>query len=223
MNAFRNLLPTSAKKAALRPEAVATSGDAALPSLSDVSAAYAAALQNQKRLFDRQRALQAERIELLKIVVPGHDQPTTDPRDARVAQMAGVAPPARHLGERQRLSAVDQELEDIKAALDITKSVVLEERIKASRLLCETVADRHRELLLELTGHLSAAFTAWRNYTALIDELRNGQVAYAALRPQTPDFLGRHPNVPDSEVRLWLRDVAAAGFIEKSDLPEGCR
>jgi hypothetical protein len=219
MNALRALLAPAAK-ASSEPAPVS---EGRLPSLSRISPAFAIAEQRHNGLLDRQRALQVERKSLLEIVVPGADSPTTDPREDRIARMAGVEPPVRHVGERQRLAEVDQELEDIRHAIDISRPLLMQERIAASRLLCEAIAGRHRELLLELTKHLSAAFTAWQDYTTLLDELRNGQVAYASLRPQTPDFLGRHPNAADGDLRLWLRDVAKAGFIERAELPEGCR
>jgi hypothetical protein len=219
MNALRNFIATTAKTAAFRP---AIDGPK-VPTLVESSPAYAAAEQRHADLIARQQKLQAERIELQKLCLVGDDRPSTNPSSERIAALAGIPQPAIQQGDQQRLAEVNQEIADIAEAIHLCDQARRAERMKASLLVCEAVADRHRSLLLDLASQLAATYEAWSKYDGLLGQLRRNQVAYGALRPQSVDFLGRGPEQPDNEIRQWLRDLVKAGFLERKDLPEGCR
>ena len=125
--------------------------------------------------------------------------------------------------ERHRpVHEIDQDIQAVGGAIEQLRQQTLPEIMKASAIIREKVAPRHAALVAEMANHMLALRQAFTDYLAFTGELNSKGIAWSALWPMHPSFLGE-PDYSYSPVAQWLREAAEHGFIDREQIPETIR
>jgi hypothetical protein len=194
-----------------------------IPTLRDVSPRYAEIEDRRTDLVLRMQGLEAERLRLARIVAEHRSAPGVAERDQRIATLAGVPLPALRPADMERLDAVSADLGEVKEAIRLVDIERNDAWLEASALLCDAVAERHSELQRDVFRAALDLHAAWSQHQAMLDGIRRTGAAFSRLRPELPDFLGRHPSNRADELAQWFRDLVKAGHATHDELPEAYR
>lgn len=190
--------------------------------LAEALPEYGAAFQRLQDLIAEHRRLVTERNALQAKLYRGEVQPSSD-RERRVAALAGLAPPAERGGDRDKLLELEERLSDIEGAQEALRIRLMELRLEASHVICDRVADQHREMVRSMAATLAQFHAQWTAYEGLLNRLRGADVAIGRLRVNPPLFAGAVPANPQDGLARWFKDVLADGHLDRAELPEAYR
>jgi len=118
---------------------------------------------------------------------------------------------------------VIRRLGDLDAAADLLRARIDVESRKASAIIVDQVAGKHRELVIALCETLIEAHKANRAYHELADALNNDSVSWTCLYPSQPNTLLGQPTDKYGPVPLYLRQAVTNGFLDASAIPSELR
>lgn len=206
---------------------------AALPRLRDVYPPYAALLDRQAELGKLRETTRQQLIAKIessqKAATHGEHRvaappPSEQNRIRRRAEMLGDPAPTFPIaaaedevddGSLEALSRKSKEIEEAQIELDSRLRVA---RREASRILCEMVAPRFRELQSELIAKVIAFSESYARLDVFLDTLTDDNAEIVSLNPVLPRFC-ESPRNRYSDVHTFLHEAVEAGWIKKSDLP----
>lgn len=194
--------------------AVADTTDGAIPHPRDVSPRLREIEERIDKLKERRAELRREHARSVEIM--------REVEREKVARLAGElladrprethrAPPEVH----RDILAIDDALEQLR--VDAATATV-----EASAIIRERVAPRHTALVQDMVQHMLALRQSFADYLDFARELNDRGIAWSALRPMHPSWLGE-PDYRYSPVAVWLREAATYGFISREEIPEGLR
>jgi hypothetical protein len=174
-----------------------------VPSLAEASPAYAALLQKQVELQDRQSALREER-RALERQLSALPQSTVQV-SSRVAEILGDEQDSAPM-LRKQIAGLRSEESDLEAALEITLRRILEAKGQASTLVIATARDEYRRRVAAVTKAASALHEARMEYLDLRWQFEAQDVSWTALGPLSIGFLGDHT---DGQLVRLIKDGGA--------------
>ena len=191
-----------------------------LPTLSDVSPEYAALVARRDELQAEQHGHRTELAEISRAISAA--APATD-RAARAARVIDGDQASLSVADlQQRRGGHQRRLADLDAALEVLDDRIREARMTASAIIRDRVEPQHRALVRTICDRLLALHDASRAYHEFVTELNDGQVAWSALRPMFPAFLG-DPRSAQGVVAIYLAEAANYGFIPAASIPAKLR
>ncbi len=126
---------------------------------------------------------------------------------------------ADHSGLRDSLAGLRDRLNVVRRAIEIQESTVTEERLRASREICDRLRPAHHTLVAKIAAHLAALGHALVAEEEFADRLREGDVAFSGLlRRMNIPALG-DPRERYSRIAAWLREAVDYGFIAENEIP----
>ena len=187
-----------------------------IPALSDFEE-YRALTHKRAELMARQKVVEAE-LNAIREAISARTYRPLQPSDRRVAAILGD-----DLGpnpvDREQLSALSQEADDLRRALDEISRRIIAARQVVSRQICAGVAPEHARLVRNICLALIEAHKANVAYRALADQLNARDVMWCGdLFPMHPGMLG---DARDSHSRLafYLREAVEHGMFDAADIP----
>ncbi|UVK44835.1 hypothetical protein BPNPMPFG_000300 [Mesorhizobium sp. AR07] len=191
-----------------------------IPSPSDVP--EVAAMEVRRAELDARRAaLDVERNSLWAVAQDG-----TDDGDDAVAAMLGDAPDAANPSKqkaRARLVELAKETATITKALDVLGGRMAAARNAASTAVVAQVKPEYARRVQALASALAEAAKAAVSFRALCDSLNDASVSWLSLTPLQPNRVLGDPRDRHGVLAQWFREAEQAGYISKSDFPEGLK
>ena len=147
--------------------------------------------------------------------------PAPTPTQQRVAAILGdeIAP---GIDLPARLHDLSKRRGDLEAARAELARRLSDERARASRLVCDQVAEHHKRLVRNICQKFIALHAANVAYALLADDLNAQDIMWTFLRPMAPHWLGG-PRDNQGRVAQYLREAAEFGFISRDDIPKELR
>jgi hypothetical protein len=181
-----------------------------VPPLADASTAYAALLAKQAELHEKRRTLVAEALAREKAIAA-----TPTPRPAYSSRVAALLDEDEaddsDNSSRLRLRANVGEIADVDAALSVLAGRLREAKGLASQAVCAAVKPEYARRVAVMADAMTVLDEAHKAYDELRFALEAEDVAWMALTPMTPAFLGQS-NEPDCRIVRWLREAREAGY-----------
>lgn len=190
------------------------SASAAISHPRDVSPRLAQ-LEDQIEAF-KTRLTELQRERVLSFQAWRERKPDQATRDA-AAILAG-----KSVERHRQVHEIDADIAALDAAIEQLRQDTLPEIMKASAVIRDRVAPRHAELVRAMAKAMLSLRESFADYLALANELNGKGIAWSALRPMHPAWLG-DPDHRYSPVACWLREAATYGFIDREEIPEGLR
>lgn len=188
------------------------------PSLRSVSPHYGALIDQYTALATERADLEREALDLSNQIAAGGNDSVDGTIEGRVAAVLDGTPAADFVSERKRYADVLQRVSDITAALPVLKQRIENERIAASAVIREMVAGEHRRLVGNICSRLIELHEANAAYHALADALNSEGVAWSALTPMHPRFLGS-PLDSHGSLGSYLREAVDFGYLDAPNIP----
>lgn len=201
--------------------------------LDAVSPELAAARARRNELTLKQSSLQLELNELahelanFRASEAAGRRPVDHEADRRVAALVdGVAPvavqPPPHMAALEKIKQKNQEVDDIKKAIEILDDRISKLVWSASAKVCEKVAPIYAERVAAVARALIKLHAEHVLYDDFADAMNNERVWWAQLNPMPPRFLDASRD-KNGNVARYLKEAAASGFISADEIPERLR
>jgi hypothetical protein len=190
-----------------------------IPRPRDVSADVADLDAKLVSFGTRVSELQAERLAIYARVEASRSEEFVSPQDSRVAALLGVGEVVPSTHERDRLSKIVTELDDLRRATDTAASMRRVALSKASAAICATMAPEYRARVRSVVDALKAAHAASVELHAMTNALEDSEVSWTGLGVAFPTCLG-FPNDLSGPLAHYLRDLVHQGHITKSEIPK---
>lgn len=219
----------------VRKKTVDPSSDLAeLCSLDAASPELAAARARRTELHLKQSALQTELNELARELATfraseaASRRPVNHEAEQRIAALVdGVAPvavqpPPPHMAALEKVTKKNQELDDIKKAVEILDDRIAQLVRTASNKVCEKVAPIYAGRIAAVARALIKLHEAHVEYDDFADTMNAERVWWGQLNPMPPRFLDSSSD-KSGHVARYLKEAAASGFIDPAEIPERLR
>jgi chromosome segregation ATPase len=177
-----------------------------IPSLAEASPEFAALLQKQVELQNRQSELRKERREVEReiAVLPS----ATHNVSARVAELLGDEPDSAPM-LKKRLAEIRNAERVTEDATEIVRRRLADARGPASVAVCAAVKPEYTRRVKAMVAAVTALHAAREDYESLLNDLVANDVAWTSLVPMQPSFCGdRH----DGHLDRYLRAAKEAGY-----------
>ncbi len=203
-----------------------------IPTLAQVSPKYAELTARHARMSERFfTEIPAEMKKLLErmqadgiVNAPGGEAAAA--ARTRVQELVGDAPQADGVAPQMDPALAMQRLRteraDLDAAMPLLAQRITAERMAASKLVCERIELRYREIVASLCATLVEAHGIMVEYQIFADTLNRDGVAWARLGPAPALFIG-HPSDRQSQLAYYLRECAEKRLISSSSIPRELR
>jgi len=109
-----------------------------------------------------------------------------------------------------RLVELRKHAADIEAAVEILQRHLADRRGQASAAVRAAVKDEYRRRVAAVAEALLQANVAHLELVEIIDQLERGDVAWTALGPMQPNFLG---DARDGHVHRYLKEARELGYV----------
>lgn len=196
--------------------------------LAETSETYAALEAKLAELVAKQAALQAEDSTLARQIfdnrglrpesAPAHQQGVRDALGAFADLAAPVESPRLH-----RRRQIHEKLAALGDAIYVARAALSEERLRASAVICDRVADDHRERVAGICRALIALYRVSAEYCAFADALNSQRIAWSALNPSFLTLDPREPPIgyrgPNNQIARYLRQAVEAGHFPANEVP----
>jgi hypothetical protein len=198
-----------------------TAGKYNVPALATAGPEFTALTEKESEIQTLIHRLDVERSKLWGVANSGRDD-----GDDKVAALLGDEPvpadPSKQ-SARARLTEIAAETETARKALDVVRSRIAAARTAASAKVVEAVRPEYGRRVQVLGQALVAAYVAHSELLELTDQLNAADVAWSGLTPlQATRLLGdRRDNY--SQLAIWLREAASAGYLKPADIPTEIR
>ena len=198
-----------------------------VPSLDEVSPAYAGLIAKRLDLDARKSVLERQIEELRSGKVP---QSLVKAATDRALALVGDDVPSGDFSIRpspediQSLVAEQNaELRSIEGAISIVDAKLPAASQEASKKVCESVRSAYFAALREVALAVVPAVTAHREYLRLVEELNVGDVRWQAYLPQPASLRRAFGNFSqtDQAILNFLSDLVAAGIITNEETKNG--
>jgi hypothetical protein len=203
--------------------------DIAIPTLADISQPYKELCERITALELESAALRQEQIALIpqaqseraSSYQPPEESEEQKKRRVRLSRLVGEALPDNGPSPgsaRDRMAAIDSRMKDITDAVSILKVRRGKERIEASKIVCDQVAESYRALVSELCQALIRVHEVNRRYSQFADTMNGNDIAWCSMRPMPPQFIG-DPSNKHSDLAQYLFEARDHNFMKSSDMP----
>lgn len=117
---------------------------------------------------------------------------------------------------------VHDDIHDVQEAIEEAERQLIEAMLEASATIRQQIAPAYGKLVSHMADAMVELHSAWEKYKNFTDELNVNGIAWTALHPVHPHFLGE-PTDAYGPVAGWFRDAAQRGLISDSMIPAGLR
>lgn len=194
----------------------------AVPSLSDVSEEYRRLTDKRDKLAAQLGKLQTEHSALMEEIARTTIPLARREQDARIAALLDDESAMAISRPHVRLSEINQEIADIKAALAVLEDQTRQARHRASEKILDDVRPVYAQRIEAICNALLKLREASADYVALTDELREKDVAWIPLNPMPVGFCG-DPGDRYSKYGLYLREAAQHNYFDYAQIPNELR
>ncbi len=185
-----------------------------IPDIADVSEKYRSLVARRDELHADARALRDEQREALKAIADRAEE-----KKKRVVSIVSkLSKPKQHRDP----NVIGEEIQDITDAIGLIEVQMGACAMEASIKIREIIEPDHARAVTRIADAMLALRDAFSDYKAIADELNAKGVAWTALRPMHPNFIG-DPDNRFGPIALWLKEAAQYGFIKNSSIPEALR
>jgi hypothetical protein len=174
-----------------------------------------------RQLLDRQDVLKAKKIELETELQASMEAWRKGERKARVTDILAGHLPKRRIEYRTSQEITD-DIADVKSAIDELDARIVQARYVASAAIREMVAPEHRRLIKNMAMAMIEMREAWAAYKDFADKLNAKKIAWSALAPAHPLWLGE-PKGIHSPIGSWFIEMQTNGHLDHEDVPEDLR
>src|SRR5262249_48250477 len=140
----------------------------------------------------------------------------------KIAELIGDRLPDTAIPTRERLAELQQHARALKEAVAVLEGRISQERLAASALVCDQVSEEHRRRAREISLRLLDVREAMLGYVKLVDLLNSEDIAWSHIGPAQVLALG-DPHDRQSRLALYLRQMAEAGHLDATEIPEAIR
>lgn len=193
-----------------------------VPTLSDTSDEYRSLVGKRDKLDAQRQNLEVERAQLMDEISRTTVPLSRRERDQRVAALLGDESAASISRPHVRLSEINREIADIKAALDVLADQIGQARVRASAKIREDVRPEYGRRVQACCTALLALHEASAAYHELTSALQERDVSWLQLEPLPVSFAGA-PNDRYSKVGIYLREASKAGYFDFAKIPNELR
>lgn len=193
-----------------------------VPNLADISTEYVALTEKRDKLAAQLGKLQTEHSALMEEIAQETVSQASRERDARVALLLGDESVASISRPHARLSEINREIPDLKAALAVLGDQIGQARYRASEKILDDVRPMYAQRIEAICNALLVLRTASADYVALTDELREKDISWLSLNPMPAGFAG-NPHDRNGRIGNYLREAARHGYFPYDQIPTELR
>jgi hypothetical protein len=186
-----------------------------LPSLADVDAEYGETLANRLRLQAERLALIAEAGQLRADIASG------SPAE-QAARVASVMEGQPFVSASARLNEVLQRITVLDSAITGLYGRAQNELHRASRRLCDTVREKHDQIVKQIAIKMVEIHSISTEYFALLNAIEHQGASTGSFSQLNLRAIS-HPHDHYSMAGYFLRSVRDGGLITNDELPEVLR
>lgn len=178
-----------------------------VPSHAEVDAEFGEIKQKIAELQASQSAT-AREIVALEEDIRARPAPVVN---AGVAALLGEVVDTSLASRPARLRDLRKHAADLDEAIEILRRSLSDRRGQASAKVREAVKGEYGRRVAAVADALRQVNAAHLSLAALIDEFDREDIAWAALGPMQPNFLG---NPHDGHVQIYLKEARALGYVD---------
>lgn len=193
-----------------------------VPNLSDVSEEFRRLTDKRDKLAARLGKLQAEHADLMAEIARTVVSQSRRERDQRVAALLDDETAMVVSKPHVRLSEVNREISDVKAALAVLEDQIGQARYRASEKIVEDVRPAYAQRVAANCDALLKLRESSADYLELTNALQEKDISWLQLEPLPVSFAG-NPHDRYSKTAIYLREAAKAGYFDYSRIPAELR